>query len=239
MGKVVSGVFNGTGAAVYVCLGFVPDYVRVASVTSSVFANIEWNINMRLAAAVEGVLDTNGNTNLAEQVYGAGIAPYYGGDLMTTTNQTSVANGEGVYLWWDKKDYRAMSNANVNPGDMEDAYLTTFTMDTPANRTGHFNTDVVGTYCGIGSKIIIGGTAYRILALTAGQGISADEVTLSAPLSSAPLTMAGQVGYISNKYDMIPIPIGKVSTAGFVVNMATPVNVNDEVQMFVAGTFDN
>lgn len=239
MGKLVSGTFNGTGAAVYIGLGFVPDFVRVASITSSVFANIEWNVNMRVAAALEGVLDTNGNTNLAELAYGAGVAPYHGGDLMTSTNQTSVANGEGVYLWWDRKDYRNSSTALVNPGDAVGADpIAKFTMDTVANRTGHFNADVVGTYVGIGSRIIIGGCEFTIAALTAGQGISADEVTLSQPLGSAPSVMAGVVGFISNKYSLIPTPIGKVSTAGFKLSSITNVNVDNEVQMFVAGTFD-
>jgi len=238
MGKIVSGVFNGTGAAAVICLGFKPDFVRVASVTSSVFANIEWNVNMRVAAALEGVLDTNGNTNLAELAYGAGIAPYDGGDLMTSTNQTSVANGEGIYLWWDRKDYRNMTGASVNPGDMAQDTLAKFTMDTPSNRTGHFNTNVTGTYVGAGSKIIIGGREYIITVLSAGAGSAANAVTLSAPLSSAPSVMSGVVGYVSNKFDLIPIPIGKVSTAGFKLNSTTNVNVNDEVQMFVAGTFD-
>jgi len=240
MGKLVSGLFNGTGAANYVCIGFVPDFVKVIAVGDTAGANLEWNRNMRLAAEIEGILDTNGATALAPEVITAGISPYYGGDLMTSTNQTSLANGEGVYLWRDSRDYRASSSALVGAGDAVGGDpIAKFTMDTVANRTGHFNADVVGTYIGAGSKIVIGGREFIITVLTAGNGISADEVTISAPLSSAPAVQAGVIGYISNKFDYAPVPIGKLTPAGFKLSMTTVVNVNDELQMFVAGTYDN
>jgi len=231
MGKLVSGLFNGTGAAVYICCGFVPDFVKDLAVGDTAGANLEWSKNMRLAAEIEGVLDTNGATALAPEAITAGISAYYGGDLLTSTNQTTTANGEGVYLWRDSNDYRST--------DVVGDPISKFTMDTVANRTGHFNNNVVGTYIGAGSKIIIGGREYIITALTAGQGSGADEVTLSSALASAPSVMSGIVGYISNKFDYAPIPVGKVTPAGFKLSMTTVVNVNDELQMFVAGTYDN
>jgi hypothetical protein len=235
---MVSGVFNGTGAAAYICLGFVPDYVKVQALATH-GASIEWNKNSRVAAYIEGFYDTDGATQLVDKAVGAGIAPYFGGDLMTASNQTSTSNGEGVYLRWDRKDYRNAFDALVNPGDaVSGDAIAKFVMDTPSNRTGHFNTNVVGTYIGAGSKIIIGGHEYVITVLTAGQGISANDVTLSSTLASAPSVMSGLVGEVSNKFDLIPIPIGKVSTAGFVLNMTSGINANNVLQTFVAGTYD-
>jgi hypothetical protein len=142
--------------------------------------------------------------------------------------------GEGVYLKWDDYDYRYY-NGNKPLGDAVAEDIISWTLDTSANRTGHFNEDVTGTYIGEGSKIIIdspglGPREYTILALTATQGEAADEVTLNYAVPSGP------VRYISGMYSMKPMIAGEVTPAGFLLSMAT-VNANGNICAFTAGTF--
>lgn len=230
--RVVRGIFNGTGAAVYLCIGFVPDWVVLWNLEDADGAKMVWNRDMRrVADCVQGrqYVGSSGATQQA-LLTTTGIEPYKGGDLLTTSNQTSVTYGEGVYLGWDQKDYR------VKPGDGGDSVsdlIDTWTLDTTANRTGHFNEDVTGTYIGEGSEIMIDGVWYAIVALTAGQGEAADEVTLS---QSAP---SGDVQCISGKYGLKPIAVGNVTPKGFKLNSTSVTNVNDEMIGFEAGVYDN
>lgn len=226
MGKIVSGIFNGTGAALYACIGFVPDWVKLYNLEDADEAWFVWNRHMaRCADNIQGIqfVGSTGATQQAGQTT-AGIEPYYGGDEMTTTNQTSVTYGEGVYLGFDNADYKETDAVTVD--------IDTWTLDTAGNRTGHFNGDITGTYVGEGSEIVINGKMYTIVALTAGQGVSADEVTLNQAAPSGPVT------FIGGKYGLKPIAIGKVAPAGFKLNATSVINVNDESVMFEAGTYD-
>jgi len=232
MGKIVAGTFNGTGAALYMCIGFVPDWVRVIALEDDAMASAYWSREFRAADINEGGVDTNGATAIVLKTYGTGIAPYYGGELMTSDNQTSVTYAEGVYLELDDADYRFYDDGN---GDGVAYDIDTWTLDTSGNRTGHFNEDVKssGNRIGEGSKICIGGKWYQIEALTAGQGEAADEVTLNYPVPS------GKITAITGMYSTKPVPIGRTSKAGFKLNLTALVNVNDEINFFEAGTYDN
>lgn len=239
--KAVRGHFNGTGAAVYLCLGFVPDMFQAWNLESATVETIQWMRNMAAdTLTCEGLERPKGGGAVLDYAFGQGIAPYYGGDLMTTTNQTSVTYGEGIYLEFDHTDYRYFTNSAAGiTGDAATTDITTWTLDTAATPTGHFNGDVTGTYIGEGSIIRIrpsspgsGQHVYEahILALTAGQGVSADEVTLSQAVPS------GTVEYIGGKYTMKPIAIGKVTPAGVKISETT-VNANDGMVAFVAWQF--
>lgn len=242
--KCITGTFNGTGAAVYIGIGFKPDMVIVRCPTDGAGPSLTWSKNDRVAAQSEGLLDTNGATALAPKAYGAGIRPYEGGVLLTAAMQTSTGYGEGVYLVRDAKDYRYGTNAMPGPnggsGDAVASTIDTWTIGVLANRTGNFNEDVTGTYIGAGSKIVIQANSGKesiveayIEALTAGQGEAANEVTLSRQIGS------GAVRFISGKYDYAPQTIGQITLPGFVVNMTTVINVNNEVQEFQAFLFDD
>lgn len=228
--RMIAGRFNGTGAALYLCFGFVPDFVRIYAPGASNCPILFWNRHMSGADAVEGVLDTDGNTAHALQTGGGnGIRPYYGGDEMTSTNQTSTAYGEGVFLAPDDFDYRKPSDEN---GDAVSDLIDSWDLDTSGDRTGHFNEDVNGTYVGEGSRIVIDGKVYAITSLTASQGEAADEVELNYAAPS------GDVEFISGKYTMKPLALGEVSPAGIYLAMTTPVNANDDLQVFEAGVYD-
>lgn len=231
--RKIGGIFNGTGATVYLCIGVIPDKFKIRALEDGDLAYLEWDRNMtRVAEVLEGVVNAIGTTYIdpTALTIGTGIVPYKGGDLLTTSNQTSVTYGEGVYLGWDQKDYR------VKPGDGGDSVsdlIDTWTLDTSANRTGHFNEDVTGTYIGEGSQIMIDGVWYTVIAVTAGQGEAADEVTLS---QAAP---NGSVQCITGKYGLKPLAVGSVTPKGIKLLATTLVNVNDEMQGFEAEMWDN
>ena len=228
---IVTGVFNGTGADVYICLGFVPQFVRLWNTEGTQGITGEWNISMgRSLEVVEGLEHTGADVAAKALTIGIGIQPYYGGETLTSAMQTSTTYGEGVYLKKDDHDYRYL-DANKSPGDAVLADIDTWTLDTSASYTGHFNADVTGTYIGEGSMINIDGKWYAIVALTATQGVADDEVTLSLNPKS------GVVQHITGKYGYKPIPVGEETPAGFMVGDAD-INVNDALIAFEAGAYD-
>jgi len=237
--RIVGGTFNGTGAAVYICIGFIPDYVRMWAVEGSETPFLWYSNQFRGAEIVEGIVgdEASSDVQLTAKTKGAGIVAYEGRDDMTSTNQTSTSYGEGVFLRFDKvTDYK--DNASYG---YVDAALSAWTLDTSGNCTGHFNDDVPssGTRIGEGSRILIEETVTHIQkwatieAVTAGQGEASDEVTLSRAVKS------GKILHISGMYSMIPIPVGEVSPEGFKCNLTSVINANDEIQMFEAGCYDN
>ena len=242
--KCVSGTFNGTGAALFVLCGFVPDKVVVRAVgdAGNLSPSLVWTKNDRVAAHVEGVLDTDGATQLVDEPAGSGICIYEGGELLTAAMQTSTGYGEGVYLIKDDKDYRYGTDAQPGggSGDAVSTTIDTWTLDTSGDRTGSFNEDVTGAYIGAGSRILLdnanGNVKQKwavIEALTAGQGEADDEVTLNRAIES------GVVRFISGKYDLAPLAVGLRTPAGFKLNMTANVNEFDELQTFEAYLFDD
>ena len=222
--KTISGNFNGTGADLYICIGFVPDFVELFNLEGTQFLSAKWNIEMMRAAEVsEGIQFSGADVAGAALTAGAGILPYYGGDTLTTTTAGTTTYGEGVYLKRDKTDYRG------SDGDAVSVTIDTWTLD--SGYTGHFNEDVTGTYIGEGSEIWIDGKRYMIQALTAGQGEASTEVTLSH--TGVP---SGRVEYIGGMYTYKPMVDGEVTPAGFVIKNTT-INVNNALIGFVAGQY--
>jgi len=230
----VGGVFNGTGADLYLCIGFVPDWVQIWNLEGTQVIRLDWNIGMmRASEVVEGLQFTGADVAAAALTKGNGLLPYFGGDTLTATQAGTVTYGEGAYLKWDNVDYRHFSgNSPHGLGDAVAVDIDSWTLDTAANNTGHFNEDVTGTYIGEGSKIIIDGKVYTIVALTATQGEAADEVTLSHSMKS------GDVQSIGGMYSMKPMIEGEVTSEGFLISNTT-VNVNDAICAFEAGKYDN
>lgn len=224
----VTGVFNGTAAAVYLCVGFRPRIVYLKNVENSTEYELRWDLGhlrAQATACAEGWLYTNGVP--APLTVAAGVRLYEGGELLTSTNQTSVAYGEGVFLGWDLADYRANNTYGASSGAID-----TWTLDTLANRTGHWNVAKVasGNRIGAGSRI-------RILETSSGQekiaGISAitsdgeatDELTLTRAIGS------GKIRFVSGMYDMAPIALGKKTPEGIYL-ADTTLNANDNTIYF-------
>ena len=229
----VGGLFNGTGAALYLCIGFVPDWVTVWNIEGTQILKAETNVNfMRLASSVEGIQFTAATNDVAVTAIGAGILPYYGGTVLNTTTAGTVTYGEGIFLKWDHNDYRHTSgNSPTGYGDASSVDIDTWTVDTPGSNTGHFNSGVAGTYIEEGSKIIIDGKQYAITAWTT-DGSDDDEVTLSHSVAS------GEIQYIGGRYDFKPMVSGETTKDGFVISNAT-INVNGQLCCFEAGKYDN
>lgn len=231
--KRIGGTFNGTGATVYLCIGFIPDWVRLWNCEGTQRILLEWNIGMMRAAEIAGGIQlTAADQTAAACTTAAGIRPYYGGTPLTSTDAGTVTYAEGVYLKKDPiTDYRQYSANNpAGYGDAVAVDINTWTLDTSANRTGHFNEDVNGTYIGEGSLIWIDGKVYAIEAVTAGQGEATDEVTLSVAAPS------GVVERISGMYDFKPMIEGETPSHGFAL-FNTTVNVNNAICCFEAGTW--
>jgi len=182
-----------------------------------------------------GGINTAAAGTVTDNAYGEGVDPYYGGEIMTTTNQTDVSyGGDPVYIWRDDKDYRFYTNAAAGiTGDASTEDIVTWTLDTAGAGTGHFNADVAGTYIGKGSQVRILTSdnkhvyeAYITTDLSTSGGGS-DEVYLNQDVPS------GRVLFIGGKYSYIPIPIGKMSTPGVMLGYATT-NVNGAMIAFTA-----
>ncbi|OGW44455.1 MAG: hypothetical protein A2Y66_01810 [Nitrospirae bacterium RBG_13_41_22] len=230
----IAGTFNGTGAGVYLCFGFVPDWVKIQNYETSNDYMIEWNRNMhRSGEFVEGMQIHTGTTyrQITALTKGAGILPYKGGVVLNATTAGTTTYAEGVYLKPDTKDYRYITaDSPHGVGDAVANTINSWTLGSAANYTGNFNADVTGTYIGEGSKIMINGITYYIVALTAGQGISANEVTLSQPAPT------GDIQSIGGMYDMAPMVSGETTLAGIYIANTT-VNVNNALIGFEAGTW--
>ena len=72
----IGGVFNGTGADLYLCIGFVPDWVHLLNFEAATPVEFIWNRNMsRIADVVEGWAWTWHDTfGSSDTVYGATIS---------------------------------------------------------------------------------------------------------------------------------------------------------------------
>jgi len=237
MSQIIAGTWNGTGAAVYICPGFIPDEVRLWAVEDSELAKVTWGREFRAAESDNGYVSHGGAQGHVLYTAGQGVEPYVGGDVLTATEQTSTDYGEGVYLGWDHKDYRQDSAYGYSGNSVID----TWTLTTSGNRTGRFNADTPASVSriGEGSRILIeedvtGLAKWAVVeALTAGQGITDDEVTLSLAIAS------GKIRFISGLYSMAPIAIGQTTPKGFKLSATTEINVNDEINAFTAIKYDN
>ena len=225
----IGGKFNGTGADVYICCGFVPDFVKVWNIEGATPLSLEWNVGMTASVLCnEGILRPADGGATQDLANGEGLKPYQGGDLLTTTTQSSVTYGEGVYLVEDSHDYRRFTTGGVI-GDAVAVDITTWTLYSAY--TGHFNEDVNGTYIGEGSRIMIDGKWYTIVVLAGASGEATSEVTLNE--TGVP---SGNVEAIYGMYGFKPLAVGKVTPAGFRISNTT-LNANDKTIVFEAGTY--
>jgi len=95
-GDIVFGTCDGTGAAINVCLGFIPRFVKVWNMedAGSLAPQMEWTRQMALITAMaqgenlKGMSDTDMDRALLTTT---GIAAYAGGDVIIYDKNTSVA----------------------------------------------------------------------------------------------------------------------------------------------------
>lgn len=218
----VSGVFSGTGSALFIGLGFIPDIVRVRNIHAADLAFIEWNRRMAAkATAANGIKyrDSTG-VQMTALTATAGVEVYEGGD--------KIASASSAYII-------AASKIEDVAGDMRAkgtlGLVNAFVLDTAGNRTGHFNAGVNTTYVGVGSVVQIAGKRYTITAIT-NDGEAADEVTLDRAAPS------GAVERISYKLDFYNAPAGEIMPAGIVIRETADLNVSGELCLIEAETIE-
>jgi len=225
----IAGTFNGTGAALYLGIGFIPDYVRVENLESASMETIEWSRHMARAADLKYGRQTSlvplstvvGTANYAA-LTSVGVTEYLGGDLITSASTAYLVRDPA----WDKRDAYSTGNA-----------ITKWTLDTAGNRTGHFDKEASTTYVGEGSEVWIQHphshrpARYRIEAMTS-NGEATDEVTLNIAAPSGIVVALGPM------YDYKGAAAGVTMPPGFALTEVTNVNVSGELCWFEAGTYD-
>lgn len=217
MGKMIAGTFNGTGAALYIGIGFIPDWVKLRNMDDTVNSSVEWNKHMnRCPEHPEGwLLYTNTTLTPTEKTFGTCIRPYHGGDTMTAASTAYLVKDDANYAY------------STTYGQID-----TWTLDTAGTPTGHFNLEADTTYVGVGSQITIDGYTYGITAITS-NGEQTDEVTLSEAAAT------GSIEYISRMYDYAGAAKGAIIPAGFKISATDVINVSGEMCYFEAGMYDN
>ena len=234
---ILQGHFLAIAATHYLCLGAIPLDIKFWGLEGVDPETVEWNRAMiHDILTVEGIMRPEDGSAVVDYLFGTGVAPYEGGDLMTTSNQTNVTYGSGIYVKRDDKDYRHYTNAAAGiSGDASTETIDTWTLDTAATPTGHFNGDVVGTYITKGSLIRIQETQVpnrvyeaAITAALSSSGAAANEVTLSRAVPNGKVTFIG--GYAGYK----PVPIGEVTEPGMKINLTTTPFVSGEMVAFRA-----
>ena len=225
--KKISGTFNGTGAAIYLCLGFIPDAIRFFNFETSNDYEAYWDkIFARSLEFVEGMQVHTGTTyrQITAQTIGLGIIPHYGGTTLSTTTAGTVTYGEGIYLSKDTQDYRKSQPVGAVPDE--------WTLNTSAANTGQINASgISSTYCGEGSQVCIDGKWYTVVDMTS-NGEATNEITLNAPAPS------GALQFFGGMYDYAPMIAGEVSKEG-VYWANTTINANDALIGFVAELWDD
>lgn len=237
MQKKVRMTFNGTGAALYFCLGFLPDWVKITGNSATYQPTLTWDRDM-LPLQYEGLLEATGTTYIARTplLIGAGVSLYVGGDILTAANQTSVAYGAGVYLVKDGADYRQ----DLTLGVQAPIDVNGWKLGNSSNRTGNFSSGILasGSRIGVGSKVIVKAAAgarqinpeqEAIITAISNQGAAANEVTLSKALPT------GDVVFIGGQYTSAPMALGRTTMKGILLNAITPINISNEVHLLEAG----
>lgn len=235
--QLLQGHFQATAVTHRLCLGAIPYNIIFWGLEGATPDTVEWDRSMiHDILTVEGIMRPTAGGNVVDYAFGEGVAPYEGGDLMTTANQTDVTYGGGIYVMRDDKDYRYFTNSAAGiSGDASTETITTWTLDTAGTPSGHFNGDVAGTYISKGSIIRIQETAVpnrvyeaAITNAPSGSGGAANEIYLSRAVPNGKVTFIG--GFAGYK----PVPIGQITTPGMVINLATTPFVDDEMVGFRA-----
>lgn len=229
----IGGVFNGTGADVYLNIGFRPDMVRLWNLEGAGIIEVIWNKGMQRASeVVEGVAYTVADRQAAALTKGNGLLTFIGGTILASADVGTTTYGEGVYLKPDYFDYRQVNNNSIGVvGDAATVAIDKWTLGSASNYTGNFNSDVVGTYLGEGSPINIDGKVYTIVSLSSAAGGGANEVTLSHNVPD------GVIYSIHGMFDYKPMVAGESTKDGFLLSN-TDINTNDEMVAFEAVKYD-
>lgn len=232
----IAGTFNGTGSALYFCIGFVPDFITAWNLEGTQILSVTWNKHMMRASQVSEGLHLSGTSStVTDMTKGEGVTPYYGGDILSSSDvgTTTYGSTSAVYLTPFNYDCRFnSSDSSHSYYDASQSSIDTWTLDSSSNFTGNFGSvgAVTGTYIGVGSPIQIDGRTYTITAFTADGG-DTNDVTLSHNVAS------GNIEYIGGMYSTRPLTTGEQSKDGFILNDLN-ICVSGEMGCYEAGQYD-
>lgn len=245
MGHRVAGTFNGTADTdLWICVGFVPDWIRIINWEGTAPDTIEWDRNMQGSVlSSEGIMRITGGGSVQDYAVGEGVQTYHGGETLVSgtgtagVGTTTYGSTASRYLTWDNGgDYRFLPSSKPNGlGDASTADIDTWTMGSVVG--GYFNSDVKGSYIGMGSLIIIDGKRYSITSLSANTGNTHSSGTGEVLLSHTSVP-SGKVEYIGGKYTMKSYGVGEVTAAGFSIDGAAEVLESGQRCGFECGTWD-
>lgn len=207
-------VYKGTGAALTLGLGFVPERLRISEIGGNTV--LEWDENSTLNGK-GGVLTkstTSGSgssatTTVSHEVLAAsaGVVPYVGGEKLDVASSAKQIDSDALAEF---------------QGDKKGA-ICYWSLQTPANKTGKFDAGVNTTYVGVGSIVAFdcgeGLVTARITALT-NDGDADNEVTLDKAVTS------GRVVSIHYPVDFATCPAGFKMPDGITINDTTNINVS-------------
>jgi len=220
--QLISGTFKQQNAAIYLGLGFMPDYFRLYNASDGEDMILDWNINMRVLAAIEGyaqVGDDDEAFDVHDLAFGEGAAIYRGGAAIgsgTTPSTTTYLAKE------ENPDKRASGTGDD---------IDTWTLQNSSNRTGKWNAVCSTTYVGIGSRICVDGKWATVVAISS-NGADDNEVTLNEALKS------GTIQYLTNMYDWVAQASGTITKAGIIISDTTYLlDAATDMMVFEAGTY--
>lgn len=221
--NVVSGNVLAYAGDMYICIGFIPDWVEIWSLGHSDEVYARWSVNNRLLLATGG-FTLNDDGDVSPEAMGTvpavdtGIQIYRGGTIISATSTPSTTT---CYVKDPTPDAR---------GDGAGADIDTWTLGSSANRTGNWNDVCSTSTVGIGSRICIDGRWATVVALT-GNGEAANEVTLNEALGS------GRIDMLTSMYDYYAAAAGTIAPAGFWIDSGSDI-VDQAVQFyFEAGCY--
>lgn len=217
----ISAVFNGTGAALTLGLGFIPDWVRLTNITAADAGVIDWHRKFGAANVIAGGRTNADSTGiqLTARAGGAGIEINEGGNALAASSSANQILADLI---------EALAGDMRNKtGTLVDSWI----LDTAGNRTGHVNAGVSTTYIGAGTVLLINKKQYTIQAMS-NDGDAANEITLDRAAPSGPITLATYMLGFGNA------PVGQVMPAGIIIRETAIVNVSNERVLLEAGTDD-
>ncbi len=208
----------------YICVGYIPDWVKVYSSHSNE-EMAHWSVHMMRHASTLSGISHDDDGAVSADTFETGIQVYRGGETITSANVTA-----NKFYGKNDLDYSKDVNADSSTYDTIDKWnLTT-------GQTGYWNTECNTSYVGVGSRINIDGKWYVINALTS-NGESSGEVTISESAVAS-----GVIQCITYMYDYAvnAFSAGDISKAGFWIDETSDVlNATSEIAWFECGTYEN
>lgn len=215
--------FNGTGATVYLGIGFLPDRVKVYNHEITAPTWLEWNRGMKTLGPCGWLVEhVSSGATITRCAAAAGIVPFYGRKLVTGDSATAYLRPHVI------RDFRGQGTLG---------WIGRFTETVYANRTGLVNAGVPTTYVGVGSTIAIKedstGVIKRVSITTCtNDGDASGELTLSDSVHT------GDVLFLGPMYDLIAGAVGDNIPQGVSI-VLNAFNVSADYMAIEASTYDD